>query len=103
MNAWRVRLQPSHPPVSKHSAAISKTAVVAHDILPKQLLAMGSGPSGVIVDYTYQEEPEEEDEKANEECVNQCVHGDLSNGGEGDRSSARGAAGGSPAGGCGVA
>ena len=55
---------------------------------------MGSGPSGVIVDYTYEEEPEEEDEKANDECGNQCVHGDLSNGGEGDRSSARGAAGG---------
>ena len=65
MNAWRVRLQPSHPPVSKHGTAISKAAIVAHDISPKQLLAMGSGPSGVIVDY--EEESEEEDEKANDE------------------------------------
>ena len=68
INAWRVRLQRSHPPVSKHGTAISKAAIVAHDISPKQLLAMGSGPSGVIVDYTYEEESEEEDEKANDEC-----------------------------------
>ena len=68
MNAWRVRLQPSHPPVSKHGATISKAAIVAHDFSPEQLLVAGRGSSGVIVGYTYEEEPEEEDEQANDEA-----------------------------------